>query len=103
MPNSLAACLALSRSLEAIAVTSDHSPRCIAGMTFFTAMLATPKTPHSTFFFISFLLVVLSAGSDHKFVWMIVNDIRIRPNYGRTNVRCHIPGLLLRKQTESNL
>ena len=34
--------------LSSIAATADSSPRCIAGMTFSTAILATPSTPHFT-------------------------------------------------------
>src|SRR5579863_9271161 len=40
-----AACCALMGSREAIAVMSHRSPRCMAGMTFWTAILATPSTP----------------------------------------------------------
>src|SRR5881296_1762026 len=49
MLNCWAADCALDRSLEAMAWISDHRPACIAGMTFLTAMLATPRTPHLTF------------------------------------------------------
>src|SRR5215471_11303006 len=47
-----AACFALLRSREAIAMTSQFVPACIAGMTFSTAILATPSTPHLTLSFI---------------------------------------------------
>src|SRR4030088_320400 len=50
MPSCCAVRRAFVRSLEAMAVTSDHSPSCIPGMTFLTAILATPKTPHLIFF-----------------------------------------------------
>src|SRR5437870_7541502 len=53
MPSSTAKRRAFSRSLEASAVTSHHSPCCIAGITFLRAMLAVPKTPHWTFFVIA--------------------------------------------------
>src|SRR5208337_2318594 len=49
MPSLSAASRALARSREAIAAISDASPRCIAGITFSTAILATPSTPHLTF------------------------------------------------------
>ena len=46
IPSFVAAARAFSRFREAIAVTSDHWPRCIAGMTFSIAILAAPSTPH---------------------------------------------------------
>src|SRR5271157_5221180 len=48
MPSFSAASRALARSREAIAAISETSPRCIAGITFSTAILATPRTPHLT-------------------------------------------------------
>src|ERR1019366_4003986 len=48
MPRAAAACWALGRSREAMAAISHHSPRCMAGMTFFTAILAAPRTPQRT-------------------------------------------------------
>src|SRR5215467_1392025 len=48
MPSARAACSAFSRSRDAIAVTSLHSPFCMAGITFLMAILATPSTPHRT-------------------------------------------------------
>src|SRR5437868_4446270 len=45
MPSDRAASRARSTPLEANATTSDHSPRCIAGITFLTAMFAAPRTP----------------------------------------------------------
>jgi hypothetical protein len=44
-----AASSALVRSRDAIPTTSDNSPRCIAGMTFPVAILATARTPQRTF------------------------------------------------------
>ena len=46
MPSFAAAARAFSRSRDAIAVTVDDSPRCMAGMTFSVAIFATPSTPH---------------------------------------------------------
>src|SRR5262245_13030138 len=46
MPSAVAAASALARSRDAIATISVSDPRCIAGITFFTAMPATPSTPH---------------------------------------------------------
>src|SRR5271165_757788 len=48
MPSLPAASRALPASREAIARICETSPRCIAGMTFSTAMLATPRTPQFT-------------------------------------------------------
>src|SRR5437763_4719338 len=50
MPSARAASSAFSRLREAMAATSLHSPFCIAGITFRTAILATPRTPHRTLF-----------------------------------------------------
>src|SRR5690349_7634334 len=44
-----AASSALRESREAMAAISLQSPFCIAGITFFTAIAATPSTPHLTF------------------------------------------------------
>src|SRR5579872_6940531 len=49
MPSWRAACCAFARSREAMAVISHRSPRCIAGITFWTAILATPRTPQRSF------------------------------------------------------
>src|SRR5271154_7576059 len=48
MPSFSAAARALLGSREAIAAISETLPRCIAGMTFSVAILATPITPHLT-------------------------------------------------------
>ena len=48
MPSVFAAAFALPGSREAIAAISETLPRCIAGMTFSVAILATPITPHLT-------------------------------------------------------
>src|SRR6202042_3815765 len=48
MPSFSAAVRALLGSREAIAAISETLPRCIAGMTFSVAILATPITPHFT-------------------------------------------------------
>src|SRR5258707_9692032 len=48
MSSDFAACSALFKSLEAIAVISLQARFCIPGMTFLTAMPATPSTPHFT-------------------------------------------------------
>src|SRR5713226_2928313 len=48
MPRDFAAFSALRASREAIAAISLQSPFCMPGMTFFTAMDATPSTPHFT-------------------------------------------------------
>src|SRR5712664_3867737 len=48
MSSDFAAFSALFKSLEAIAVISLQAPFCIPGMTFLTAMPATPSTPHFT-------------------------------------------------------
>src|SRR5260370_41190866 len=48
MPSLSADARDLAISREAIAATSETSPRCIAGMTFSTAILATLSTPHFT-------------------------------------------------------
>src|SRR6185503_18929720 len=45
IPRAAAACRALPRSREAMAVTVDHCPCCIEGMTLRVAMLATPRMP----------------------------------------------------------
>src|SRR5258708_1707223 len=50
MPSRPAAASAVCKSLEAMACTSDHSPRCIAGMTFSVPIFAVLNTPHVTFF-----------------------------------------------------
>src|SRR5581483_3189521 len=49
MPSRRAASCALSRLREAIALTSQYVPCCIAGMTFATPMLAVLKMPQRTF------------------------------------------------------
>src|SRR5215831_132525 len=49
MPNFCAAACALLRSREAMAATSLHSLRCIAGITFRVAIDAVPSTPQRTF------------------------------------------------------
>src|SRR5688572_14385858 len=49
MPRLAAASSALARSREAIAVTVDASPRCMAGITLTVAIFATPSTPQRTF------------------------------------------------------
>src|SRR5215831_16803372 len=49
MPSCAAAFSALGSSRDAMAAISLHSPSCIAGITFFTAIPATPSTPHLTF------------------------------------------------------
>src|SRR5258708_4092267 len=49
IPRLLAACCAFSKVRDAMAVTSDHSLCCMAGITFTVAILATPRTPHFTF------------------------------------------------------
>src|SRR5271165_4690673 len=46
MPSIAAASRALAPSREARPTISDTSPRCIAGITFSVAMLATPSTLH---------------------------------------------------------
>src|SRR5882762_4165472 len=48
MPRDFAAFSALRASREAIAAISLQSPFCMPGMTFLTAMDATPSTPHFT-------------------------------------------------------
>ena len=48
MFSSAAACFAFERSREAIAVISHHGLRCIAGMTFLSAMFAVLKIPQRT-------------------------------------------------------
>src|SRR5215469_17345447 len=48
MPSVRAASSALPRSREAIAVTSLHTPFCMPGMTFVTAMFAVLKIPQRT-------------------------------------------------------
>src|SRR5688572_14871597 len=45
MPSARAAFSAFSRTRDAIAVTCDHCPRCMAGMTFAVAIFAAPSTP----------------------------------------------------------
>src|SRR6266849_800304 len=49
MSSLAAASFALRGSREAMPAISLHSPFCIAGITFFTAIAATPSTPHFTF------------------------------------------------------
>jgi hypothetical protein len=49
MPSPSAATSAFVSSRDAIAVTSQNCPSRIAGITFRTAMSATPRTPHRTF------------------------------------------------------
>src|SRR5438094_2548867 len=49
MPNRAAAWRAFSGSLEAIATTSDHSPRCMAGITLAVPILAVLRIPQRTF------------------------------------------------------
>src|SRR6516225_3536649 len=49
MLNLVAASCAFARSREAMAAISLQLPFCIAGITFFTAIPATPSTPHLTF------------------------------------------------------
>src|SRR5688572_14780375 len=49
MSRAAATALARVRSRDASPAISDHAPRCMAGMTFFTAMFATPRTPQRTF------------------------------------------------------
>src|SRR4051794_38007659 len=53
IPSAPAAASAFALSREAIAVTSVYSLRCMAGITFFTAMPATPNTPQRTLLVIS--------------------------------------------------
>src|SRR6202023_591073 len=48
MPSVRAAFSALPRSREAIAVTSLHTPFCMAGMTFVTAIFAVLRIPQRT-------------------------------------------------------
>src|SRR5579885_2252384 len=48
MPNRRAASRALPRLREAIATTSQYSPRCMAGITFASPMLAVLKMPQRT-------------------------------------------------------
>src|SRR5579862_3133839 len=48
MPSLPAAVAALSKSRDAMATTSDHSPFCIAGITLTVAIFATPRTAHRT-------------------------------------------------------
>src|SRR6266568_2840316 len=48
MPSRFATSCAFDRSLEAIALTSDQSPRCIAGTTFLTAIFAVLRIPQRT-------------------------------------------------------
>src|SRR5581483_811286 len=50
IPSSRAASFAFCKLLEAIAVTSLHSPFCMPGITFRVAIDATPSTPHFTLF-----------------------------------------------------
>ena len=45
MPSALAACRALARSREAMAVTLVNCPRIMPGMTFVRPMLAVLRTP----------------------------------------------------------
>src|SRR5215831_3888862 len=52
MPSSSAKRRAFAASLEASASISHHSLPCIAGITFFTAILAVPNTPHLILFLI---------------------------------------------------
>src|SRR5260370_5229446 len=49
MPNRAAAWRAFSGSLEAMATTSDHSPRCMAGITLAVPILAVLRIPQRTF------------------------------------------------------
>src|SRR3712207_2690564 len=48
MPSVVAVSRAFMRSRDAMAVTFDSFPRCIAGITLTVAILATPKTPQRT-------------------------------------------------------
>src|SRR5438105_15847324 len=63
MPNWAAAFSALLGSREEMAAISLHSPICMAGITFFTAMAATPNTPHLTFFPLMIMPSVLGRDS----------------------------------------
>jgi hypothetical protein len=46
-----------------MATTSLRSPRCIPGITFLTAILATPRTPHRTLFVTGFFSLSVAAPS----------------------------------------
>jgi hypothetical protein len=48
MPSLSAAARALAKSRDAIATMREARPRCMAGITLFSAMFAAPKTPHRT-------------------------------------------------------
>jgi hypothetical protein len=48
MPSSAAAAAARGASRDAMAVTSQRSDRCIAGITLFTAIAAQPRMPQRT-------------------------------------------------------
>ena len=65
IPSFAAAEVARSKSLDAIATTCEHSPRCIAGITFLIAISAAPRTPHRTFAFIFFRRVSKKIGACH--------------------------------------
>ena len=52
MPSERAASAALPASREAMATISASVPRCMAGITFFTAIAATPRMPQRTFTFV---------------------------------------------------
>src|SRR5882762_338032 len=52
IPRRWPACVALLRSLEAMAEISDQWPRCIAGMTFSMPMAAVLRIPQRTLRFI---------------------------------------------------
>ncbi len=68
IPSAAAALRALSALREAMAVTSEYRPRCMAGMTFSVAIFATPSTPHLT-------LVIASGSLASGFSW---NRVRLK-------------------------
>src|SRR5438270_2538509 len=52
MPSFEAACWALANPREQIAVMTECSPFCMAGMTLVTPIDAVERTPHRTFLFV---------------------------------------------------
>src|SRR5215212_6504907 len=67
MPSCLAVAWALARSRDAIAVISQSAPRCMAGSTFATPILAVLRTPQR-------ILVMICSFAEYVAVRAIILD-----------------------------
>src|SRR5436305_399637 len=81
MPSFEAACCAFANSREQIAVTTECSPFCIAGMTLVTAIDALERTPHRTLLFVC------------RAIGVLVRPSGLLPRlYGEAYIRFHRDG-----------